>query len=133
MHAASRVAPPPVSVRVSVLLLALSAGSARAQAVDTQTVPRRFELDAEVGFSVRGDASSSLTVVSPVLGARYHLSDRFAIGLDWGFVVANEAPQSDDSLTAFAPGNPAVSGHLRLSQAGPDRWQFSVSIVPPAA
>ena len=121
------------------LLLGLSAASARAQVQDAQSAQaaaassRRLELDAELGLSVRGDASSSLTVVSPVIGARYRLSDRFGIGLDWGFVVANEAPASDASLTAFAPGNPALSGDWWLSHAGPDRWQLSASIVPPAA
>jgi hypothetical protein len=72
-------------------------------------------------------------VTSALFGVRYHLTGRWAVGLDWGLMTAGQTAHQLDSQWRFGAGNPTVKLTRTLLEAGPHLLAVYAAIAHPLA
>lgn len=92
----------------------------------------RTRARAELGLSGRSDPNSSFHVLSPILSADYAFSHGFGIGVDWGMLLAAEAPAHAPDAWVAGQGDPWFKLWY-TSPAARDRYTLYVGLTVPAA
>jgi hypothetical protein len=91
------------------------------------------QLSTELGLTTHSTERSTLWVTSPSVGVRYHSTRPITFGIDWGFIVANEAPLQGASQTVFAPGNAELSISYMLRTPPSDQFDVYMTLALPLA
>lgn len=120
-------------VRVLIALLALGERAHAQERTDANLeFWQRTHARAEVGLAGRASSSSSFHVLSPVLSADYAFSHGWGIGLDWGAVLAVEAPAHAQDAWVAGQGDPLLKVWFATPPAR-DRVRVYAGLSVPAA
>jgi hypothetical protein len=94
-------------------------------------------LGLELGFAKRASMYERTWVVSPLLRASYRFARGFAVGLDWGFVLAHQGSPRDDSSGAgawtAAQGNPWITLQYRRALSARAQLELRTGLTIPTA
>lgn len=117
-----------------VVAAALVCGS-HAAAQDAQLAPPpRWHLAGELGFIQQDDEHSTLSVASALFRGQYRVSSAIGVGVDWGFVLVDQAPASGASLWLLGSSDPSFKAfYARTNDAGTDSLRIAAGFTLPLA